>query len=156
MTPWRPHVAQTRLRARNWGEREALALVMIAAVISMIIRLPMAMEAPLGDMRRETQLGTFVAANLLFAPLFMYLLAVLVRMALMALKRALGWLDARLLFFWTLLAFQPFIAIATFIDGKTDNATLSNLLSIALFAAFLAALWRGSAVYGNSGQEQRT
>lgn len=156
LTPRYPGVVQSRIRARNWGEREALALVMIACIFSLIIRFPSAMEIPLGEMRRDTQLGSFVAANLLFAPLFMYLLAAILRMVLALSKRPIEWRDARILFFWTLLAFQPLIAIFTIVTNSLDSGNLANLLSLALFLNFLVALWFGSGAYVPNNAEQRT
>lgn len=142
-----------RMAAQPVSERRLLAWVMGASVIAFVVTLPrlIAVYQPSDAEPLAGFVANRIVGSLIFAPLFMYLLAALSHLTARMLGGKGDWQNGRLALFWTLFAVQPVLLVTEILKYLAPNATLitaTNLLSMLVFiglwlAAIRAVYWPG-------------
>lgn len=136
---WRePRAVMRGLLAGGRREDRALMFLMGACFVIFLAQWPrltrMAQEgaeAPL-----QAMLGGALFAWLFIAPLLFYGIAALLRMLFVALRRPIGWYEARLALFWSLLAASPLWLLNGLMNGVVGQGLVTVIVGFAILAAF--------------------
>nr|WP_207186613.1 YIP1 family protein [Rhodobaculum claviforme] len=127
-----------RLLAGGKREDQALMFLMGACFIIFIAQWPRltrlsqeGAEAPL-----QAMLGGAMFAWLFIAPLLFYGIAALLRLLFVALRRPIGWYEARLALFWSLLAASPLWLLNGLLNGLVGQGLVTVVIGFAILAAF--------------------
>ena len=125
-----PGRVMRRKAAAGLSERQLLGYLMGALFIAFLVRLPVVIPLSYGPMMDgappEALIGSYFVAVLFFAPLFMYLVAMLSHLIAHMVGGKGDGQRARLALFWSLLALQPLMIVTT---------TLGNLAPLGRFGA---------------------
>ena len=136
---WRnPRKVMRRLLAGGPREDRALMFLMAACLVIFLAQWPRlsrmaheGAEAPL-----QAMLGGALFAWMFIAPLIFYGLAGLLRLLLVALRRPIGWYEARLALFWSLLAASPLWLLNGVLNGLVGQGLLTVVVGFAILTAF--------------------
>ncbi len=109
----RPREEMRGLIARHPREAVMLAFAMIAMFILFLARLPAALAMPrAAGLGPEAMVSAQFVSFVLFAPLFLYGIAALIRMVFTAVGGSGNWYRARLATFWAVLVTAPLQGVA--------------------------------------------
>jgi Yip1-like protein len=122
------------------GEPHLLAYVVFATILSFLARLPGMIDGNNSGQPLEALVGANFVASIIFAPLFLYALAALTRLASKIFGGKGSWQSARLALFWPLIALQPLLIVAQFLETLALPALVSVGLSWGS-AVFFLWLW---------------
>lgn len=119
------------------GEERALIFVMGACIMFFVSTMPtIAREAHLTGTDLGPALGGSIMAWLFLAPLIMYVLAMVLKVVMMAFGCKAGWFSVRLAFFWSLLAGTPLVLLNGLTGGLVGPGVQQNIVGVAWLAAF--------------------
>jgi hypothetical protein len=130
-----PKSVLARRLAEIPGEPHLLAYVVFAAILSFLARLPGMIDGNNTGQPLEALVGANFVASIIFAPLFFYAVAALTRLASKIFGGKGSWQSARLALFWPLIALQPLLIVAQFLE------------TLALPALILVAVSWGSGLF---------
>lgn len=126
--------------ARGPGEGRALAFLLLACLLLAVARLPaLAREAELGGTSFEQGATYTFFALLMVAPLLFYLIALASGLLLRLVGRQVAGWEARLAFFWALLAASPAAllwGLTLAFAGKGAAVTATGLVWFAALLVF--------------------
>jgi len=141
-----PGVVMRRLLAMGEREDRALIYLMVACVIMFAAQLPrISREATLGGYDAGPFLQAAALGWLLFAPLFMYLVAPVSRLIGMVFGGQGTWYGARMALFWALLAASPLHLLVGLTAGFIGEGIEMNITGALWLAAFLW-FWIGGSI----------
>lgn len=127
-------------------EERLVAYLMGASLMTFAARVPLLVDqhaALTGDVPEFTTFaGSNFVASLIFAPLFMYLLAAISHLAFRGFWKNSSWARARLALFWALFALQPLVLFRGLVLYKVGGEDLLALTAYATGALFLY-VWIG-------------
>jgi len=125
------------------GEPQLLAYVVFATILSFLARLPGVIDGNITGQPLEALVGANFVASIIFAPLFFYALAGLTRLASKVFGGKGSWQSARLALFWPLIALQPLLIMAQFLETLMLPALALVLGSLASGLFFLWLWYTG-------------
>jgi hypothetical protein len=135
----RPGTVMRRLLAQGQREDRAIMFLMVACGLIFfgqwprLIRLSQeGSEAPL-----QALLGGALMGWMFIAPLLAYGLAALLRVAMVALRRPVGWYAARLALFWSLLAASPLWMAQGAVAGYAGPGPVTSAAGLVALGVFL-------------------
>ncbi|MGY6635361.1 MAG: YIP1 family protein [Alkalilacustris sp.] len=136
---WRnPMTVMRRLLAGGRREDRALMFLMGACFVIFLAQWPRltrmsheGAEAPL-----QAMLGGALFGWMFIAPLLFYGLAAFLRLVCVALRRPIGWFEARLALFWSLLAASPLWLLNGLLNGVLGQGLVTVVVGFAILAAF--------------------
>ncbi len=136
---WRaPGTVMRRLLAGGLREDRALMYLMGACLVIFFAQWPrlarLAHETD--EVPLQAMLGGALMGWLFIAPLFLYGLAGALRLVMVALRRPIGWFEARLALFWSLLAASPLWLLNGFLNGVIGPGVVTGIIGLGILAAF--------------------
>jgi hypothetical protein len=148
----RPGRVMRRLLAQGQREDRAIMFLMVACGMIFFGQWPrlirIAQEG--GEVPLQALLGGALMGWMFIAPLLAYGLAALLRLAMVALRRPVGWYAARLALFWALLAASPLWMAQGAVAGYAGPGALTALAGLIALGAFL---WMLAANLGTAALE---
>jgi hypothetical protein len=133
-----PKTVLARRLADIPGEPQLLAYVVFATILSFLARLPGMIGGNTTGQPLEAVVGANFVASIIFAPLFFYAVAALTRLASKVFGGQGSWQSARLALFWPLIALQPLLIMAQFLEALALPALV--LVGVS-WASGLVFLW---------------
>ena len=106
-------------------------------------------EAPL-----QAMLGAALFAWLFIMPMVFYGFAALLRLVLVVFRRPIGWYEARLALFWSLLAASPLWLLNGFLTGVLGPGGVTAVVGLVILGAFfwlLAMMLAAAALEARAG-----
>jgi len=122
------------------GEPTLLAYLLLAALVSLVSRMPGVMSQDLSLDATRRLIGAQFATSMLFGPLFFYFIAIVSRFVAYLLGGKGTGNSARYALFWPLLALQP-VVIAIEIAKQTSLPPLVQATVSGLGAVFFLYVW---------------
>ena len=155
---WRaPRAVMRGLLAGGPREDRALMFLMGACFVIFLSQWPRlsrlaheGAEAPL-----QAMLGAALFAWLFIMPMVFYAFAALLRLLLVALRRPIGWYEARLALFWSLLAASPLWLLNGFLTGVVGPGGVTMVVGLVILGAFfwlLAMMLAAAALEARAGR----
>ncbi|MBZ0129522.1 MAG: YIP1 family protein [Rhodobacteraceae bacterium] len=146
-----PGRAVRRLAATNPGEEKLLAWLMIASLVSFLVRSPQTLQSGLESDTLAGLFGAQIVASMLFGPLAFYALAALSHLAMRVSGGTGSGRNARLALFWSAFALQPLVIAVAILGWLLPGLHGVLLLALGLFflsiwLRALLAVERGKAV----------
>lgn len=155
LATWRdPGAPIRRFLAGGVREDRALAMLMGAGILLFIARTPGLARAAAMDtsVPLQARLGTAFFALMFLMPLLAYALAAILHLGLRMFGAHGPAHGARLVLFWSLLAIAPAVLVQGLAEGMLGAGPVTQVLGLAIFAAFLWFLARGlAAAYRGHG-----
>ncbi|MCB1366135.1 MAG: hypothetical protein KDK00_00080 [Rhodobacteraceae bacterium] len=127
-----------RLAATDPGEEKLLGWLMIASLVSFLVRSPQTLHSGLESDTLAGLFGAQIVAAMLFGPLAFYALAALSHLAIRVSGGKGSGRNARLALFWSAFALQPLV-IAVAILGWLVPGLHSTLLLV--LGVFFLSIW---------------
>ena len=136
---WRaPRKVMRRLLAGGLREDRALMFLMGGCFVIFMAQWPrlarLAHETD--EVPLQAMLGGALLGWLFIAPLFLYGLAAALRLLMVALRRPIGWFEARLALFWSLMAASPLWLLNGFLNGVVGPGLVTGIIGMGILAAF--------------------
>jgi len=125
------------------GERQVLGYLVGALLISFLVRVPEQIaiaQSGITGATTDALVGGLFAAMLIFAPLFLYLLAGLSHLVAKLFGGTGTWFGARLALFWTLLSLQP-VVLALFVINIAQPPIWASRGFAAVGATMFLWIW---------------
>jgi hypothetical protein len=125
--------------SQGMSERILLSYVMLASLISFVARTPRFIREyqPTDDAPLEAAFAASLVAALIFAPLFLYLVAGASHLVMRLLGGQGTGQGARLALFWTILVLQPLVIASEIVSFLSPDNLISGVMSLVLSVIFL-------------------
>lgn len=127
-----------RLAVGNPGEERLLGWLLMASLVSFLVRSPDILQSGLQDDTLAGQFGAQFVAAMLYGPLGFYALAALSHLAMRVSGSKISGKSARIALFWSAFALQPLV-IAVAVLGWLVPGLHGVLLTI--LGLFFLSIW---------------